>query len=106
MGPNEGARGGTLNSEVFKREYWTGSSRDGLIFEGDGYHYYRMSSDGKILEAYEYYETDDGDEVVTPLPEMENVSWQKDLGFDDFGDLDEISKYDFERVKEMQNKAS
>jgi len=69
---------------VFAREYWTGASRDGVLEDEDGYHYYRMTKSGKILEAYECYELDDGRECAAPLPEMLNVHWIKDLGFEDF----------------------
>ena len=85
----------------FLKEYWTGDSRDGLLVNGDGYHYYRMTRDGLILEAYEFYEADDGTEVVSPLPEMQNVDWLKDLGFDDFDDLDEVKENDFQRIRSI-----
>ena len=45
---------------MYAKEYWTGDSRDGCLVNGDGYHYFRMTKDGRILEAYEYYETEDG----------------------------------------------
>jgi hypothetical protein len=89
---------------VFVKEYWTGDSRDGAVVNGDGYHYYRMAEDGKILEAYEFYETDDGVEVASPLPEMLNVNWQRDLGFDDMEALDKIDEHEFDRVKELTQK--
>lgn len=87
---------------IFAKEYWTGDSRDGALVNGDGYHYFRMSKKkGTIVEAYELYENDDGEEIATPLPEMKNVSWIDDLGFDDFEALDEIEEFEFIRVKEM-----
>lgn len=91
----------TYNQTIFAREYWTGDSRDGHLVNGDGYHYYEMSEDGCILDAYEFYESDDGTQVVSPLPEMRNVSWMKDLGFEDWEVLDIIKKHEFERVKSL-----
>jgi hypothetical protein len=84
---------------IFVREYWTGDSRDGALVNGDGYHYYRMTKAGLILEAFEYYETDDGAEATAPLPEMLHVHWKDDLGFSDFEALDHISESEFNRVK-------
>jgi hypothetical protein len=88
-------------NNIFAREYWTGDSRDGALVNGDGYHYYRISGDGLILEAYECYETDDGEEVVSPLPEMQNIHWTRDLGFDDMDELDIIREDDFQRIRKM-----
>ncbi|MFK7824124.1 MAG: hypothetical protein AB8G05_08205 [Oligoflexales bacterium] len=84
---------------IFTREYWTGDSRDGSIVNGDGYHFFRMGDKGLIVEAYEMYESDDGEEVVTPLPEMHNVSWIEDLGFDDLDALDQIEEIEFDRIR-------
>ena len=36
---------------IYTKEYWTGDSRDGAVVNGDGYHYYRMSDKGLIVEA-------------------------------------------------------
>ncbi len=88
---------------IFTKEYWIGDSRDGVIVNGDGYHFFRMLSRGTILEAYEVYETDDGDEVVTPLPEMHNVSWIDDFGFKNLDDLDLIEEREFSRVKNLSD---
>ncbi len=85
----------------FAREYWTGDSRDGKSENGDGYHYYRMTQGGLILEAYEAYERDDGTMVVSPLPEMQNVNWIADLGFEDFEALDMVSERDFEEIRSV-----
>lgn len=87
--------------ETFVKEYWTGDSRDGVLVNGDGYHYYRMTKAGHILEAYEYYETEDGREFVSPLPEMLHVHWIEDLGFEDFEALDTVKEFDFQRIKEI-----
>lgn len=91
---------------MFAKDYWTGDSRDGRLVNGDGYHYYRMTDDGLIEEAYEVYETDDGTEVVSPLPEMQNVNWKKDLGFEDWEVLDFIDEIEFDRVKELMEQES
>ena len=93
----------TENEFLYYREYWVGDSRDGNLINGDGYHYYRMQKGGKIVEAYEYYEQDDGICVVSPLPEMTNVNWMKDLGFEDMEILDPISKSEFERILNPEN---
>ncbi len=89
------------NDIVFAREYWTGDSRDGHLVNGDGYHYYQITKKGRILEAYEYYEKEDGTYVVSPLPEMLNIDWIKDLGFDDLDVLDFIDESEFESIKHM-----
>ena len=88
---------------MYAKEYWTGDSRDGRVVNGDGYHYYRMADEGLILEAYEFYETEDGLEVVSPLPEMHNVGWKKDLGFEDWEALDIIEEREFERIRELRS---
>lgn len=92
--------------ETYAKEYWTGDSRDGVLVNGDGYHYYRMTKAGQILEAYEYYETEDGREFVSPLPEMLNVHWIDDLGFEDFEALDMIKEFDFQRIKDVSHSGS
>lgn len=89
---------------IYTREYWSGDSRDGNLINGDGYHYFKMTALGKILEAYEYYEQDDGCGIVSPLPEMQNVDWIKDLGFDDMEVLDMINEGEFNRIKNMVKK--
>jgi hypothetical protein len=87
---------------VFAKEYWTGDSRDGSLVNGDGCHYYRMDpKGGTILEAFEMYESDEGDEVVTPMPEMKNIAWITDLGFDDLEALEMIEEREFRRVKRL-----
>ena len=98
---NVGKFSKTLKKVVFAKEYWTGDSRDGQLVNGDGYHYYELLPNGKILDAYEFYETDEGTEVVSPLPEMKNVNWIEDLGFSDLEVLDFISESEFTRIKEL-----
>ena len=89
---------------VFKKEFWSGDSRDGKFLNGEGYHYFKMSEDGKIVEAFEVYESDNGEEKVCVVPEMINVHWIKDLGFHDFATLDELNENEFDRVREISSK--
>ena len=83
---------------LYSRDYWNGNSRDGVLVNGDGFNLYRMSPEGVIIEAYEVYEKDDGEVVSCPLPEMNNIDWFLDLGFEDLEALDLISQDEFERV--------
>lgn len=99
--PKKPKQADTGDVSVYAKEYWTGDSRDGALVNGDGYHFYRMIEGGLIKEAFEYYETDDGLEVVSPLPEMLGVHWVKDLGFDENEALEVITAGEFERVKEL-----
>jgi hypothetical protein len=91
----------TKEAFIFTRECWTGDSRDGVIINGEGSHFFRMTPEGKILEAYEVYENDEGSEVISLVPEMLNVSWIDDLGFEDFEALDMVSKDEFEKIKKL-----
>ncbi|MFK7873520.1 MAG: hypothetical protein AB8C84_10230 [Oligoflexales bacterium] len=91
----------TEEKYVFARESWSGDSRDGIVINGDGYHYFKIEKPAFITEAYELYENEDGEEVVTPLPEMQQVDWMKDLGFDDLEALDMIEEYAFERIRNL-----
>ena len=94
-----------LSHWIYTKEYWTGDSRDGAVVNGDGYHYYKMSKNGLIMEAYEFYETDDGVEVASPLPEMLNVNWKEDLGFEDMDALDLIEESEFHRIRDLTQAA-
>lgn len=91
----------TAEDIVFAKEYWTGDSRDGTLVNGEGYHYYRMTKSGKILEAFECYELEDGRECASPCPEMVNVHWTEDLGYEDFEILDFIKEFEFSRIKDI-----
>lgn len=86
------------------REYWSGDSRDGLYNNGDGYHYFEMQGDGAILKAYEYYETDDGEERVTALPELVGINWFEFFGFEDDELLEDVPEHEFAYVEQMQKK--
>jgi len=86
---------------VFRKEFWSGDSRDGKFVNGEGYHYFKMTEDGLIIEALELYDADNGEEVVSDVPEMKKVHWIKDLGFKDFDTLDALEEDEFKRVKEI-----
>ena len=81
------------------REYWVGDSRDGQYTNGDGYNYFQMKGEGQILRAIEYYETDDGEEKSTPLPELEGNNWFEVYGFEDDEILEPVSEHDFVSVE-------
>ena len=87
--------------DMYRKEHWDGSSKDGILIDGDGYHFFRMQRPGKIVEAYEFYESDDGQEVVTRLIEMEGVDWIEDLGFEDLEVLDTIKEIEFIYIKQL-----
>jgi len=87
------------------REFWNGDSRDGKLVGGDGWHYFAMTPEGEILDAYEFYETDDGTEVISPLPEMKGVHWINDLGFEDFESLEPVDDLEFAEVRELAGKS-
>ena len=94
----------TAQDIVFAKEYWTGDSRDGRLVNGDGYHYYQITREGRILDAYEYYEKEDGTFVVSPLPEMRNIHWIEDMGFEDLEVLDFINESEYLRIKEANSR--
>ncbi len=77
------------------KEYWNGDSRDGQYLNGEGYHYFQMKGSGEILKAYEFYETDDGDEKATPLEDMIGLNWFEYFGYKDDELLDIIADHDF-----------
>ena len=90
-----------INDVQYFKEYWSGDSRDGRLVNGDGYHFYKMSNEGAILEAFEVYELEDGTEVASELPEMLNINWFNDLGFEDLETLDKVPEGDFKRVSDL-----
>ena len=86
----------------YAREYWNGDSRDGQYMNGDGYHYFELQPDGTVLRAYEYYETDDGDERVSELPELIGIRWYEFFGFSEEDELLEpVSEFDFHMISEL-----
>lgn len=86
---------------TYRKEYWNGDSRDGQLVNGDGYHYFKINLDGLIIEAFEIYETESGEKVASPMPEMKNVNWLEDLGFDDFDALDEIDESEYRQASKI-----
>lgn len=86
---------------IYAREHWHGDSRDGILENGSGYHYFKIVRKSLIVEAFELYEADDGEEIVSPLPEMKNVDWLKDLGFEDLSDLEIISESHYSEIKDL-----
>lgn len=83
------------------REYWCGDSKDGQYVNGDGYHYFEMTGDGKILKAFEYYETDDGEEKATELPELVGLNWFGYFGFEDDEILEAVPFHEFNYIEEL-----
>jgi hypothetical protein len=83
------------------REYWSGDSRDGHYINGDGYHYFQMMGDGNILKAYEYYETDDGEEKATYVPELIGIHWFSFFGFEDEELLESVAESEFLEVEHL-----
>ncbi len=81
------------------REFWFGDSRDGQLIGGEGYYYYEMLASGEILCAYEFYETDDGEERILELADMVGVNWYQCFGFEDDEILDAISPYEFTYIQ-------
>lgn len=86
------------------REYWCGDSRDGQYTNGDGYHYFEMKGDGSILRALEYYETDDGEEHCTELPELVGINWFSFFGFEDDELLEVVPEHEFNYVEQIAKK--
>ncbi len=86
------------------REFWSGDSRDGQYSNGDGYHYFEMKGDGFIQKAFEYYETDDGEERVTEVPELIGINWFKFFGFEDEELLEKIPEHEFTYVEQLVQK--
>ena len=88
-------------AERFCREYWNGDSRDGQYTNGDGYHYFQMRPDGFVIDAYEYYETDDGEERATRLGEFVGINWYDTFGFEDDEILEAVSRQEFEMIRDL-----
>lgn len=86
--------------KYFKEE-WFGQSRDGELEDGEGYHFLAIDELGSILEAYEYYESMEGEERVTSVPELRGKNWLKDLGYEDYEPLEEIDENIFLEIREL-----
>jgi hypothetical protein len=87
-------------SGLYFKESWAGNSRDGELVGGEGWHYFRIKSGSKIVEAFELYLNEEGDDVVTILGDMVGVDWVLDFGFANLDELEEISEDEFLQVKE------
>jgi len=83
------------------KEYWQGHSRDGRLKDGDGFHFFALTETGTIKEAFEVYESLDGEAVASLLPEMINLNWKKDLGYDNEDLLEPVEEDEFVFVKEL-----
>lgn len=83
------------------REYWNGDSRDGQYINGDGYHYFEMKGDGNVIKAFEYYETDDGEEHASLIPELTGINWFSFFGFEDEELLETIPEHEFNYVEQL-----
>ena len=85
----------------YAREYWSGDSKDGIYTNGDGYHYFEMKGRGSILKAFEYYETDEGEEHVTVLNEFVGMNWFDTFGYQEDEDevLETIPEHEFNYVE-------
>ena len=83
----------------FCREYWNGDSRDGQYLNGDGYHYFEMKGDGNVVKAYEFYETDEGEEHVNAVPELTGINWFEFFGFEDEELLEAVPEHEFHYIE-------
>lgn len=81
------------------REPWYGDSRDGQFINGEGYHYFSMKGDGIIQRAVEWYESDDGEEHCTDIPELVGINWFKFFGFEDEEILETIPAHEFLHIE-------
>ncbi len=90
----------------YVKEYWQGHSRDGLLKDGDGFHFYAMTATGTIKEAFEVYESLDGEAIASTLPEMVDLNWKKDLGYENEELLEAVEEDEFSFVKDLANERS
>ena len=91
----------------YAREYWSGDSRDGQYSNGDGYHYFELKGGGHVLRAFEYYETDDGEEHATELAELVGINWFSFFGFEEADELLEtFPEHEFLHISELVKKSA
>ncbi len=83
------------------REAWFGDSRDGQLVNGDGYHYFQMRGSGIIEKAIEWYETEDGEEHTTDVPELTGINWFEFFGYEDDELLESIPAHEFAYVEQL-----
>ena len=87
------------------REYWTGDSRYGQFTNGDGYHYFEIKGSGIIVKALEYYETDDGEEHSSEVPELIGINWFGFFGFEDDELLETVPEHEFAYIEGLMKKS-
>ena len=91
----------------YAREYWSGDSRDGQYSNGDGYHYFELKGEGQDLRAFEYYETDDGEEHATELAELVGINWFSFFGFEEADELlESVAEHEFSHISELVKKSA
>ncbi len=83
------------------REPWFGDSRDGQLINGEGYHYFQMKGDGVIEKAVEWYESDDGEEHSTEVPELIGLNWYEFFGYDDDEILETVPPHEFSYIEQL-----
>ena len=76
-------------------------NRDGQYANGDGYHYFEMKGQGLIIKAIEFYETDDGEEHTTEVPELVGLNWFGFFGFEDDEILEAVSPHEFSYIESL-----
>jgi hypothetical protein len=90
----------------YAREYWSGDSKDGVFTNGDGYHYFELKGTGTVLRAYEFYESDDGEEHALELPELVGIHWFDFFGFEEEDELlEKVHEYEFQHILDLVTKS-
>ncbi len=87
------------------REPWFGDSRDGQFVNGEGYHYFQMKGEGLIEKAVEWYESDDGEEHATEIPELLGLNWFEFFGYEDDEILETVPPHEFSYIENMAQSA-
>ena len=104
LGPNKKSRYDRGKLEVwFCREFWSGNSRDGLHLNGEGYYYFKMLGDGKILKSYEYYETDEDEENSIEASELIGVNWFAYFCYHDDELLEFVTEHEFNYIESLES---
>ena len=89
------------------KEYWNGDSKDGVYVNGDGYHFYKIEGNGNIIDAFEFYESDDGEERSLHLPDLIGINWYAFFGYteNDSELLEPVPEHAFGHVKRTSHKS-
>jgi hypothetical protein len=90
-----------LMKTYYCKEYWHGHSRDGAFQNIEGYHYFKLNDQGDILEAFEYYESEDGEEYVVQMLDFVGINWYQDLGYQDDELLEGVSEAEFFMISKL-----